>query len=646
MDPCATLQFFPAKDSDELFFALKTAYPLAKTHSERMRNAVIDFLIKERDEEQARSQMPFPVDASSTFESTTASPWSTFPSVSSSSTLSSPDLIDLATPASFTSPPMPTMPSMPSMNRQPSQASSNSASTPAIDQMTSVFSLSDHAQPKTRIRRKMTESEKAEYRKRRLVKACDKCSKRKRKCNHNQTEMQTVASQQKVTKRKSVSSSSSSMSTSRTIEDQSAPPSAVMSEMFSFNDEPLFGLAASDENDLFNLLDFNMAPPQNQNTDWPWSESQDWTLLDTDYQPNHYPNKSSDALFASQGLQMVLSGDAVSQSASDLYSRDLQEGVLVDSLSVTSSDRLSTAPHSAVKRRVASPANALLTSIEGSNAGSALDSSSRQIHPQQVNVISGVRSSPQELLHNDGPSSALCWAEADDRTASDLSSFGNGAARSAGVRTQAYSKSRTAMEGGFRQQLFDVDNLLEADHRGSANAEPSQTPRDGKQTRTNSNGAGPRKALQQQLDNPGVLRVQASDAHQGLEHAARASDDGLTGVYASLPTSRISSVGDLSGRTASGTGKPYFAILIKSILTSPQNYQEYVHPAATADYLAKKHLLRARKMATPARSRRVHTRQPLLGWQLPPCTHMGANPHWRPREAHRPSHRRRQRNRD
>jgi hypothetical protein len=47
--------------------------------------------------------------------------------------------------------------------------------------MTSVFSLSTSEQPKQRVRRKMTEAEKVEYRKRRIVKACDKCSKRKRK---------------------------------------------------------------------------------------------------------------------------------------------------------------------------------------------------------------------------------------------------------------------------------------------------------------------------------------------------------------------------------------------------------------------------------------------------------------------------------
>jgi hypothetical protein len=47
--------------------------------------------------------------------------------------------------------------------------------------MTSVFSLSTTEQPKQRVRRKMTPDEKADYRKRRIVKACESCSKRKRK---------------------------------------------------------------------------------------------------------------------------------------------------------------------------------------------------------------------------------------------------------------------------------------------------------------------------------------------------------------------------------------------------------------------------------------------------------------------------------
>ncbi|KAG9548219.1 hypothetical protein KCU77_g22748, partial [Aureobasidium melanogenum] len=45
-DPTA-LEFCPPKGSDELFFALKTAFPHVKTHSDRMRNAVIEFLKQE-----------------------------------------------------------------------------------------------------------------------------------------------------------------------------------------------------------------------------------------------------------------------------------------------------------------------------------------------------------------------------------------------------------------------------------------------------------------------------------------------------------------------------------------------------------------------------------------------------------------------
>jgi hypothetical protein len=58
--------------------------------------------------------------------------------------------------------------------------------------MTSVFSLSTSEQPKQRMRRKMTESEKIEYRKRRIVKACDTCSKRKRKVKNPPPSLQVA----------------------------------------------------------------------------------------------------------------------------------------------------------------------------------------------------------------------------------------------------------------------------------------------------------------------------------------------------------------------------------------------------------------------------------------------------------------------
>lgn len=273
-DPTAAIQFFPAKDSDELFDALRAAYPNTKTHSERMRDAVIDFLVKERDAEQVNVQV-----------ADTPSTWS-FPSNSSSSSnFSSPDLVDLATPASLASP-------MPSMSRQPSRSSAGRSS---LEQMTGVFSLSTNSQPKTRVRRKMTEAEKADYRKRRIVKACDKCSKRKRKCEHNQQQMETLTSSGKVTKRKSPAGSASSF---RQIA-RTPPPSTVFSndlDPLSFlTDDALFSLEddfqqpASGESSL-NLMDFDFDPQVAQSTTWPWSDTQDWTLMDP--QPLRYPANS------------------------------------------------------------------------------------------------------------------------------------------------------------------------------------------------------------------------------------------------------------------------------------------------------------------------------------------------------------------
>jgi len=73
-------------------------------------------------------------------------------------------------------------------------------SPPALEQMTGVFSISSTDQPKQRVRRKMTEAEKIDYRKRRMVKACEKCQKRKRKCNHNQGAMDTLGKRSKAKK--------------------------------------------------------------------------------------------------------------------------------------------------------------------------------------------------------------------------------------------------------------------------------------------------------------------------------------------------------------------------------------------------------------------------------------------------------------
>jgi hypothetical protein len=154
-DATAPLAFYPAKDSDELFDALRAKFPHLKSHSDRMRDATIEFLLQEREAESLSANV---------------SPAMT--------TLSSPEMTNLATP-SFDYSPQPQIPHM--IRQQSSAATPSDAQTPALDSMTSVFSLSTTEQPKQRVRRKMTPDEKADYRKRRIVKACESCSKRKRK---------------------------------------------------------------------------------------------------------------------------------------------------------------------------------------------------------------------------------------------------------------------------------------------------------------------------------------------------------------------------------------------------------------------------------------------------------------------------------
>jgi hypothetical protein len=186
-DPAAQPVFFPPKDSDELFDALRTAFPHLKTHSERMREAMIKFLLEEQQAEQGI--LPSPLDQS----------WPSISPTGTFSTFSSPETLDMSTPAMSPAPQLTrqfsTAPSITTASAEPSP--------PALENMTGVFSVSTIGQPKQKIRRKMTEAEKVEYRKRRQVKACESCAKRKRKCTHNQTEMETLASKQKVSKQKS-----------------------------------------------------------------------------------------------------------------------------------------------------------------------------------------------------------------------------------------------------------------------------------------------------------------------------------------------------------------------------------------------------------------------------------------------------------
>ena len=223
-DPTAPPVFFPPTDSDDLFDALRAKYPGLKTHSERMRDAIIEFLIEERDAEQF--VMP-----SAQTNLDILSPWQgsqSWPSMSngSTSTFNSPETLALATPTFEPSPGG----QLPQLTRQYSTAASMmmaSAGTtpPALEQMTSSFSVSSVDQPKQRLRRKMTEAEKQEYRQRRIVKACDKCQKRKRKCNHNQSDVEKLitSSQKQSLARKAPKQTASSHTVVESVQKPQLP---------------------------------------------------------------------------------------------------------------------------------------------------------------------------------------------------------------------------------------------------------------------------------------------------------------------------------------------------------------------------------------------------------------------------------------
>lgn len=277
-DPAAQLGFWPAKGSDELFDALRVKYPQYGSHAERMRQAVIEFLMEEQS--MQTEQLPTPQTANSTM----TSPWqASMQSMSSdTSTWSSPELFDLATPSFGNSPQPQAIPLSRQQSTATSTANTTNSTPPAIEQMTGVFSLSDAAQPKQRVRRKMTEAEKVEYRKRRIVKACDKCSKRKRKCVHNQPEMENVGSSNKVTKPTPTASSK---------KPPPAAPPLIQQDSGIFDASNMdFGDSFGSEVSMPSLADYSTVFEPDMDLDnllmpieqqWPWTNDQDFTLMDS-----------------------------------------------------------------------------------------------------------------------------------------------------------------------------------------------------------------------------------------------------------------------------------------------------------------------------------------------------------------------------
>jgi len=146
-DPCAGIEFDPPRDSDALFDVLRFEFPDGLSHRSRMRDAVIEFLVQERDGERS--------------------------SISSNKK------------SKMDSSPLPKAPANTVLDTKTPSENVSSETTGQWKDMTGVWSSTSGLARRPRWRRTMNEQEKHEYRKRRATGACDICKRRKRKCTHD-----------------------------------------------------------------------------------------------------------------------------------------------------------------------------------------------------------------------------------------------------------------------------------------------------------------------------------------------------------------------------------------------------------------------------------------------------------------------------
>jgi hypothetical protein len=180
IDPLSKFCFQPPLESDELFDALRIAYPELKTHTERKKRAVLDFLVKEREddlraldamvnpEQSTAAQLPMGAFGQTNtvhqqlIISTDASNLSPTQSRSSNSDYSPRnDSFNQPSPAFLPTP----------------SSTTSKATAPAFQ----VWDPSSDKPVKLHSRRRMTDQEKEEYRRRRILGSCDSCKQKRRK---------------------------------------------------------------------------------------------------------------------------------------------------------------------------------------------------------------------------------------------------------------------------------------------------------------------------------------------------------------------------------------------------------------------------------------------------------------------------------
>lgn len=160
-DSLDSFEWQPPKESDELYEALKSVFPKGTTHRYRMRDALIDFLLQEREEERESQKIT----------TTTIKPIA--------------ELNDATTWVKSTSDSEPQVAL--SGNEVSSNIPNGQLSLPRKkkpkdwDSMTVVWTSENGLAKEPRSKRTMTEEEKKEYQLRRVRGACVSCKKKKRK---------------------------------------------------------------------------------------------------------------------------------------------------------------------------------------------------------------------------------------------------------------------------------------------------------------------------------------------------------------------------------------------------------------------------------------------------------------------------------
>jgi hypothetical protein len=180
-NPSAGLAFSPPVESDELFDELRAAHPSFKTHAQRKRKAILDFLFTELQNE-AGGYIPATITASNPQSRIIpALPRPDRDDFHASVSGSDSQYSTANSPVSNVSPPMLRSTQVPTPVPTITSSPKTATSVPAMENMVSIWRTSDGRAPTRKRRRQMNDRERQQYKRKRQEGACDSCKLHKRK---------------------------------------------------------------------------------------------------------------------------------------------------------------------------------------------------------------------------------------------------------------------------------------------------------------------------------------------------------------------------------------------------------------------------------------------------------------------------------